>query len=1038
MEGFMVTKSRFYFSIFILGMLAYSLLAVTRGIYSQGNQGPSPGPIDIQSRRACYTLEVNILDGKGLKPRITPPNCPGGTYRSGTRVKLTARPAEGYRVHRWFGTVRDGLPSLTTEVIMTTDRVVSVSYHRDVDPNTPVAWGSPGGLDVFDPPPLHPGSVIPPDDGRVRIPTTTIDPYRKIAHLELTFGELGTGECTGWFIGPHTVITAGHCLYDHGLGWITEVRVIPARDGTSEPLGSQTVVATEENVISTDGWVNSGFSTHDYGAIILPDDTLGTLAGWFDYGYFSDSYLYSITNPTITGYPSDKLPEDTMWADVDDITALHYLMVLYEMDTYKGQSGSPVYHPESSSYIAVAVHAYGAPCFEEEMNCGPRINKDVADLFYSWGAASSPLTDCTEVTFPSLLSPAINARVADDPVLFDWTDVAFSDSYLFELYLNDFSNLAERAVVTDSLHTVSSLDPGTYFWQVRSQNISGCPPGEFSSDRAFTIEYASTPTNIQASDGAYTESIVITSDPVENANQYYLWRAPSEGGAWTDQGSSDTPYFSQSAGEVTANYTYYYRFHACNDYGCSAYSYHDPGWRAMPSPSNVEAGDLVYDEIPVTWDGVMDATFYQVYRSESVGGVKVLLDGPVSSLSYADTSAIPGITFYYWVKACNSYPNNGGCSDFSNYDTGERLMDQVPFVLASDGVYTQTTDIVWSPIPEATFYEVYRTINPGDPKKHLDSPIDTAFDDLTGEAGQVYHYFVRACNEYTCGTYMADTGWRAMPNPADFEASDGTHLDRVVLTWTGDQTADYFNVHRAQTVDGTRKLLGQPATPGFEDGPDDIGRVYHYWVEACNSHGCGATSYDTGWIGLSAPTGLTASDGTYTDKIHLYWNAVTGVTHYNVYRSETSDGEKLLLDEEIGHAFEDFTAIPGKIYYYWVKACYESNCSDFSSVNSGWRDMASLSEIKASDGDFLGWVRVSWAILPEASYYEIYRGTVVESPIFLDTTTEGIYDDLSALPGQIYYYWAKACTSYRCSDLSPHDTGYTPEYHRLYIPVVSK
>ena len=51
---------------------------------------------------------------------------------------------------------------------------------------------------------------------------------------------------TGWFIGPHTLMTAGHVVYikNSGVpgrdGWVSSITVMPGRNGTTLPYGSVT------------------------------------------------------------------------------------------------------------------------------------------------------------------------------------------------------------------------------------------------------------------------------------------------------------------------------------------------------------------------------------------------------------------------------------------------------------------------------------------------------------------------------------------------------------------------------------------------------------------------------------------------------------------------------------------------------------------------------------------------------------------------------------------------------------------------------
>ncbi|MBI2440086.1 MAG: fibronectin type III domain-containing protein [Lentisphaerae bacterium] len=126
----------------------------------------------------------------------------------------------------------------------------------------------------------------------------------------------------------------------------------------------------------------------------------------------------------------------------------------------------------------------------------------------------------------------------------------------------------------------------------------------------------------------------------------------------------------------------------------------------------------------------------------------------------------------------------------------------------------------------------------------------------------------------------------------------------------------------------------------------------------------GTAQAATGWAvsdvftldtrGLSAPTGLTASDGTYTDKIRVTWNAVSEATNYLVYRNtaDQSSSSSLLTATNTAGA-DDKTALAGVTYYFWVKAQNALTNSAFSESNSGWRRSKTTQVVGDYDGDGL-------------------------------------------------------------------------------------
>lgn len=90
-----------------------------------------------------------------------------------------------------------------------------------------------------------------------------------------------------------------------------------------------------------------------------------------------------------------------------------------------------------------------------------------------------------------------------------------------------------------------------------------------------------------------------------------------------------------------------------------------------------------------------------------------------------------------------------------------------------------------------------------------------------------------------------------------------------------------------------------------------------------------------------SPTGVSASDGTFTDRVQVSWSASTGATYYQVFRhtSNNSSSATLLSSNHSSSPYNDTSAVAGTTYYYWIKACNSGGCSSFSASDSGYRQV---------------------------------------------------------------------------------------------------
>lgn len=213
------------------------------------------------------------------------------------------------------------------------------------------------------------------DDDRVQIQNTTDYPWSAIAYLDLYDAEGYAGNCTGTFIGPDAILTAGHCLYDEEHGWTTDVDVYPGANGDESPFGGE--FAFDWWV--PDAWLATGDPDFDWGVISMPDSTLGMTVGWLPIVVMTTQTLERPDFlPALAGYPADK-PYGTMWyGEADAFATVSDFYFEYDIDTAGGQSGSAIFSNnafEPFGGAIVGIHAYGA----NTLNSGTRIDDEVLD-----------------------------------------------------------------------------------------------------------------------------------------------------------------------------------------------------------------------------------------------------------------------------------------------------------------------------------------------------------------------------------------------------------------------------------------------------------------------------------------------------------------------------------------------------------------------------------------------------------------------------------------------------------------------------------
>jgi glutamyl endopeptidase len=222
----------------------------------------------------------------------------------------------------------------------------------------------------------HGREAVQLTDDRVPVGDVSAWPFRAICALRIrsTSGQQYAG--TGFFASPNLVVTAGHCVYLHADGgWAEEIEVIPGLAGADRPHGSYTT----RRLRTVDGWIEHQDPSSDYGGIVL-DEPVGERVGWFALGALSDAQLMR-SWANIAGYPVDREQARALYFHARLLVAAQPTRLIYDIDTFGGQSGSPIWFTtRDGARIVVGLHTNGGL----RENSGTRLTGDVLANLRAW------------------------------------------------------------------------------------------------------------------------------------------------------------------------------------------------------------------------------------------------------------------------------------------------------------------------------------------------------------------------------------------------------------------------------------------------------------------------------------------------------------------------------------------------------------------------------------------------------------------------------------------------------------------------------
>ena len=337
---------------------------------------------------------------------------------------------------------------------------------------------------------------------------------------------------------------------------------------------------------------------------------------------------------------------------------------------------------------------------------------------------------------------------------------------------------------------------------------------------------------------------VLTWDAVEGAVKYEIYRSTKSGKSYKLIDTVEELTFTDAT--LSAGKTYYYKVKAVGLVSESA----DSSYVKLASKCATPVASAALHETSgkpvITWEKISGAKKYTVYRATSETGKYTKL-GTTTKLTYTDSKAVPGTTYFYKVVANASSSTYN--SEYSQPTAGITGYVAAPTVTVKNNSKGQIT-VSWKKVSGAEkYYVVYVDITELDENE-----------EVTEQYILENLQYVELSSKKTSVTLTgAQTGrWYmvlvvAMPKNVDYWNMSMPEVAAATLaapkisgkyyenyncgTWKAISGAECYAIYRSEKKNGEYTLLGYiDNDASFVDLSTEKGKTYYYKVTACTEY----------------------------------------------------------------------------------------------------------------------------------------------------------------------------------------------------------
>ena len=348
------------------------------------------------------------------------------------------------------------------------------------------------------------------------------------------------------------------------------------------------------------------------------------------------------------------------------------------------------------------------------------------------------------VVTPKPAAPVVkigNSSTSGKPML-TWNAVSGATSYKVYRATSKSGTYSLLGTVTATSYTNTGAKAGTtYYYKVKAVNSVGeSAYSNIVSGKVKSVTPEPSAPVVKIGNSASSGKPMLTWNAVSGATSYKVYRATSKSGTYSLLGTVTTTSYTNTGAK--AGMTYYYKVKAVNSAGESAYSNVVSGRATV---TTLTMGHSASSGKPqLTWKAVSGATSYKVYRATSKNGAYSVIN-TTKALTYTNTGAALGTTYYYKVEALNAAGKSMG---FSAIVEGK----VAPVLAVGYSSVSGKPQLTWKAVPGATEYQVYRSTQQNSGYSKINTTTATSYVNTGAKAGTTYYYRIVAVK----GTAVSD------------------------------------------------------------------------------------------------------------------------------------------------------------------------------------------------------------------------------------------------------------------------------------------